>query len=102
MQKCSLAILGGAGLIVASVFISLMSRPAVAQTPQSTAVFQPDGKLNVANRISQMGFRRRPFDAQRAEQWKSRIPGISQRLHRSEKRRCVPEDGFFSRGNGDH
>jgi hypothetical protein len=45
MQKYSLAILAGAVLAAASVFIILNTLPAVAQTPQSTAVFDSDGKL---------------------------------------------------------
>src|ERR1700757_5326705 len=56
MQKYSLAILAGAGLAVASVFIIVNARPAVAQTPQSTAVFGPDGKLTLPT-----GFRRWVF-----------------------------------------
>src|ERR1700757_2145445 len=56
MQKYSLAILAGAGLAVASVFIIVNARPAVAQTPRSTAVFQPDGKLTLPT-----GFRRWVF-----------------------------------------
>jgi len=56
MQKYSLAVLAGAGLAVASVFIIFNARPAVAQTPQSTAVFEPDGKLKLPS-----GFRRWVF-----------------------------------------
>src|SRR6201993_4016902 len=47
MQKYSLTILAGAGLAAASVFIILNTRPAGAQTPQSTAVFEPDGKFKL-------------------------------------------------------
>src|SRR6185295_13320129 len=56
MQKYSLAILAGAGLAVASVFIIVNARPAVAQTPQSTAVFEPDGTLKLPT-----GFRKWVF-----------------------------------------
>jgi len=56
IQKHSFAILAGAGLAVASVFIIVNARLAVAQTPQSTAVFESDGKLKLPN-----GFRRWVF-----------------------------------------
>jgi len=56
MQKYSLAILVGAGLAAASVIIVLNMRPAAAQTRQSTAVFEPDGKLKLPT-----GFRRWVF-----------------------------------------
>jgi hypothetical protein len=56
MQKHSLAIIAGVGLAVASVFIILNSGPAIAQTPQSTAMFEPDGQLKLPN-----GYRRWVF-----------------------------------------
>ena len=56
MQKYSLAILAGAGLAVASAFILVNARPAVAQTSQPTAMFEPDGKLKLPN-----GYRRWVF-----------------------------------------
>lgn len=49
MQRYSLAILAGAGLAAASVFIILNTQPAVAQTSRSTAVFEPDGKMKLPN-----------------------------------------------------
>ena len=55
-HKYSLAILAVAGLAVASVFIILSTQLAVAQTPQSTATFQPDGKLKLPT-----GFRKWVF-----------------------------------------
>lgn len=56
MQRYSLPILAVVGLAVVSVFIILSTRAAVAQTPQSTAVFQPDGKLKLPT-----GYRRWVF-----------------------------------------
>jgi len=56
MQKYSLAILAGAGLAAASVFIILYTRPAVAKTTPPTAVFEPDGKFKLPT-----GFRRWVF-----------------------------------------
>ena len=77
MQNYSLAILAGAGLIVASGFIIVNARPAVAQTPTIDGGVSTRWQIDVANWISQMGFRGRPFDAQRAQQRESEFPRIS-------------------------
>src|SRR5262245_25621489 len=46
MKKCVLAIILGFGLVAASSFL-LSARPVPAQTQQSSAVFDSDGKLKL-------------------------------------------------------
>jgi len=46
MKKYMLAIIAGVGLVVASLFL-LNTRPIAAQTQESTAVFESDGKLKL-------------------------------------------------------
>lgn len=46
MKKYVLAIIAGVGLVVASLFL-LNTRPIAAQTQESSAVFEPDGKLKL-------------------------------------------------------
>ena len=56
MQKYLLAIIVGLGLAASAVYLLAAKPVAAAQTPQSTAVFDPDGKLKLPN-----GFRRWVF-----------------------------------------
>src|SRR6185295_13719886 len=46
MKKNVLTVIAGVGLVVASLFL-LNTRPIVAQTQESTAAFDPDGKLKL-------------------------------------------------------
>src|SRR5262245_10894468 len=55
MMRKYVAILAGVGLVVAS-WILLKTRPVAAQSPESTAVFEPDGKLKLPT-----GYRRWVF-----------------------------------------
>src|SRR5437867_2611636 len=55
MTQKYLAIVGGVGLVAASVFL-LNMRPVAAQSRQSAVVFEPDGKMKVPT-----GFRKWVF-----------------------------------------
>ena len=81
MQKHLFPMIVLLGLTASAVYLMVAKPVVAAQTEQSTAVFDSDGKVRVANRFSHVGFCGCPLDAQRPQQWESELPRVSPCIH---------------------
>ena len=80
MQKHFVTVFVGLAVVAAGL-MALHTKPVIADTQSSSAVFDSCWQVETSHRLSSVDICRRPPDPQRPQQRKRILPGISPCVH---------------------